>query len=324
MTRLTNSLFGFSPPISSQSYKYIWAQKLLSDYGMKQGCPSKAVKCREAGRIIRVGRFYRKSDRKWIKRFKCTHCQKHFSQATNQPAYNQNKRHINYAVGQMLVSGVSLRRIALLLKVHPITVARKLKFLALQARVKNLNDRLKINAVEKMQFDDLETFEHTKLKPLSITLAVEKHSRLILGAEVSRMPAKGLLAKKSLKKYGPRSDERASGRDRLFRRIQRTVSPRALIESDKNPHYPTDVRRYFPQCEHRTVEGQRGCVTGQGELKKVGFDPLFSLNHTCAMLRANINRLFRKTWCTTKKIQGLIDHLEIYIYFHNRILIEKP
>lgn len=45
----------------------------------------------------------------------------------------------------------------------------------------------------------METFEHTKMKPLSITIAVIKQRRLVLGAEVSSMPAKGLLARKSRK-----------------------------------------------------------------------------------------------------------------------------
>jgi len=40
------------------------------------------------------------------------------------------------------------------------------------------------------------------------------------------------------------------------------------------------------EATHRTVKGRRGSIAGQGELKKIGFDPLFSLNHTCAMLRA--------------------------------------
>ena len=54
--------------------------------------------------------------------------------------------------------------------------------------------------------------------------------------------------------------------------------------------------------------------------KKVKFDPLFSLNHTFAMLRANVNRLFRKTWCTTKKPQRLADHLALYALYHNEVL----
>jgi hypothetical protein len=59
---------------------------------------------------------------------------------------------------------------------------------------------------------------------------------------------------------------------------------------------------------------------GQGELKSGGFDPLFSFNHTAAMLRANINRLVRKTWCTTKRIDRLEAHIALYVQFHNREL----
>jgi len=70
---------------------------------------------------------------------------------------------------------------------------------------------------------------------------------------------------------------------------------------------------------------RRGCSTGQGELKKLVYDPIFSLNHTCAMLRANLNRLFRKTWCTTKTVQGLVDPLSIHVRYHNtRLTPEIP
>ena len=55
-------------------------------------------------------------------------------------------------------------------------------------------------------------------------------------------------------------------------------------------------------------------------LPQTQFDPIFSLNHTCAMLRANICRLIRKTWCTTKKRERLVDHIAIYTYLHNRSL----
>lgn len=285
-------------------------------------CPTKAIACFEFGRIVRTGYFYRRSDRKHIQRFRCTRCKRNFSQATRKPCYGQNKRQLNNKIRLLFASGVSQRRISLLLDIHQITVSRKLKFLGLKARHLNLLMRKKWSKITELQFDDLETFEHTKLKPLSVTLAVEKHSRFIVGFEVARMPAKGLLAKKALKKYGPRTDERAQSRDRLFRKIKDQIAPFALVESDENPHYPQSVKTHFPNCTHLTVKGQRGCVTGQGELKKINFDPLFSLNHTCAMLRANINRLFRKTWCTTKKIQGLIDHIDIYVQFHNQTLLK--
>jgi len=90
--------------------------------------------------------------------------------------------------------------------------------------------------------------------------------------------------------------------------------------SDENPHYPRRLKAIHPDCKHETVKGRRGCVAGQGELKKIGFDPLFSLNHTCAMMRANLNRLFRRTWCTTKNRAGLIDHLSLYVRYHNDVI----
>jgi hypothetical protein len=56
-------------------------------------------------------------------------------------------------------------------------------------------------------------------------------------------------------------------------------------------------------------------------LKKVGFDPLFSLNHTAAMIRANVNQLARRTWCTTKRPENLLARLYTYLHFHNTQLL---
>jgi hypothetical protein len=173
-----------------------------------------------------------------------------------------------------------------------------------------------------IQFDDMETFEHTKCKPISVILAVEKKTRWIVGFKVARMPAKGLLAKRAFKKYGPRRDERSQMRKILFKDLQPIIADQAIIESDSNPHYKDDVKEFFPNAHHLTYLGKRGAITGQGELKKTKFDPLFSLNHTCAMYRANVSRLIRKTWCTTKKLERLADHLAIYAWYHNKHL--KP
>lgn len=171
------------------------------------------------------------------------------------------------------------------------------------------------------EFDDLETFEHSKCKPLSVIQAVDSRTRRILGFRVASMPAKGLLARKAREKYGPRLDQRAEFRKELFEEIAALVSPDAVIRSDESPHYPADVAKHFPDSVHDRFKGRRGCVTGQGELKRGGYDPLFSLNHTFAMLRANINRLFRRTWCTTKLQRCLTLHIAIYAVRHNLDLI---
>jgi len=233
--------------------------------------------------------------------------------------FRQKKRHKNGILRKLLCSGVSQRRAARILSIHRVTVARKLGFLAIEAVFEFRRDNLNRPRAKIIEFDDLETFEHTKCKPISVTLAVEFKTRRILGIEVSGMPAKGMLVKKA-RKYGPRRDERRAARERLFGRIKDLVEPGALIKSDSNPHYVPSVAKHFPDSVHKRYEGKRGSLGGQGELKKVRFDPLFSLNHTCAKLRADVNRLFRRTWCTTKRKDCLFAHLILYANYHNQNL----
>lgn len=271
--------------------------------------------------IVRFGQFKRKSDQTTHQRYQCKKCSKTFSLAQFHPCRYQKKRQLNSRIYENIVSGVSLRRLALLLRVNRKTVTRKFIFLGLQAYDYFKLDRLNYPPSEVIEFDDLETFEHTKLKPLSVTMAVESGSRRILGFSVARMPAKGLLVQKSLKKYGPRDDERKIQRGILFAQIKEHLHSSCIIKSDQNPHYTNYVKSFFPKSEHICFKGRRGCVVGQGELKATGRDPLFSLNHSFAMLRANINRLFRRTWNTTKKPERLALHIAMYCLFHNKVLI---
>lgn len=279
--------------------------------------------CPHVGLKTAHGQFFRKSDRKRVLRWRCKDCRKTFSEATEQPEFGQNKRQMNRPIKEDLCSGVSQRRISLLKKISRTTVARKLKFLGIQARFRQIRYMTKYaqNPVIEAQFDEMETHEHTKMKPLSIALMVEKGSRKILGFSVSSMPAKGLLAKKAVKKYGLRFDGRARGMKDLLSQVEPFLAPNAVLTSDQNPKYPGWL--YPSTYVHKTIKGQRGAITGQGELKKIAFDPIFSLNHTCAMIRANVNRLFRKTWCTTKKPEALTDHLWLYMDFHNQILTKN-
>lgn len=270
--------------------------------------------------VKKAGHYRRRSDSRRVQRFQCQNCLKHFSYATFHSCFRQKKRHLNEKLKKLFCSGVSQRRAAQLLHLSRTTVKRKFVYLGSLSRLELKRFNAQFSKVEVVEFDDLETFEHTKCKPLSVTLAVDSSTRRILGFEVSRMPAKGLLARMARKKYGFRSDKRSVGRNKLFQKIKPLVADTATIKSDQNPHYPVDLKRHFPLSKHETSKGRRGSVVGQGELKKVRFDPLFSLNHTCAMLRANINRLFRKTWCTTKLPDQLELHIAMYAVFHNKNL----
>ena len=174
--------------------------------------------------------------------------------------------------------------------------------------------------IDFIQMDEMESFEHTKCKPLSIALAVEPGTRVILGAICSEMPAKGPLAETSRKKYGFRRDDRKGAFQTLLKNVRPQLSDDTWIVTDKKTAYPNWIKGVIPSAVHFKVKGKRGCVAGYGEMKKTGFDPLFWLNHTAAMVRDNLARMLRRTWCSTKKASCLQDALDLYLDFHNEMM----
>ena len=291
---------------------------------MTPSCPNSTCHFFGSKEFVRKnGHFYRRCESRYIARFICLHCRKSFSHATGTLEYGQKKRRENSILRNLLASGVSLRRSAFILGVSRTTIDRKVVYLAKKARLSQQEFLKSIKGtVTDMQFDDLITTEHTKLKPLTVSLAVDKKRRFILGAEVGKIPAFGHLAELSRRKYGTRPNEHQSALENLFKTVTPTLIKEPLIESDEHSLYPYVVKKYAPRAEHLRYKGGRGCIVGQGELKKLGHDPLFTLNHTCAMLRANINRLIRKTWCTNKKIERLKMHLDIFIDFYNQSYLQ--
>jgi len=279
-------------------------------------------------RIVRFGSFYRSSDHTTVHRFRCQDCLRTFSQATGQPCFGMKKRQTHAALCILLTMGVSLRRVARILKLNRKTVAVKVQFLGEQAGIAHqkflethfLGEERKI---KELQFDELETFERSKCLPVSVPLVVEASSRFILGIDACSMPPKGPLAQISFKKYGLRKDDRAKTIQKLLEELKPYIHPNATVTSDQCPRYPSLIAHAWPGVTHKTVKGKRGCIVGQGELKKVAFDPLFSLNHTCAMLRYSISRLIRKTWNTTKRISALKSHLVLYMFMHNQRILEE-
>lgn len=290
---------------------------------MRTHCPycSKEVSTASDQRNFKkFGHYWRKSDGRWIQRFRCLRCRKIFTRSTLSPQYRQKKRQKNILVSRAIYAGVSMREIARMLRLNKKTVVRKSNYLSAQAFGELEKQNRSLPRAMEVEFDELETFEHTKCKPVSVPLMVEAKTRRILLIDVAQMPAKGPLARISRKKYGYRADHRPTKIRALLERSRDLISENAHIRSDSNPVYPFLIKSTLPKALHQQILGGRGAITGQGELKKLKFDPIFSLNHTCAMFRAHLARLIRRTWNTTKKIDRLHGHLVIYAVEHNRRL----
>lgn len=160
---------------------------------MTTGCPN--LECINYQSMLlckKDGYYFRKDDSRKIQRYKCQRCLKKFSASTHTLEWKQKKRRVNHSLFQILSSGVSMRRSALILRIHKTTVERKLRYLAQKARSDHAEflNKIAVSKTVHLQFDDLITTEHTKLKPLSI----DAKRRFILCTSVSRIPAFGHLA----------------------------------------------------------------------------------------------------------------------------------
>ena len=228
---------------------------------MKRTCPN--PNCAAPEFVRKDGFFYRSDDSKLIQRYRCRTCQLRFSNATFSENFRQKKRRINAPLMRFFSSGLSQRRSAILLNVDRKTIARKLPLLAKKSRKRNEKNLSRLKGrVFNLQIDDLITKDNSKLKPLSVTIAIDEDRRAILSAEVSKIPAFGHLSKIAIPKYGPRKDEHAQGLERTFERLKEFVVSEVRIKSDKHQMYPRFVSGYFPKGQHLTFESIPGPIPG--------------------------------------------------------------
>lgn len=285
---------------------------------MVLSCPNCRGTSASGTKIVRDGHYFRTDDSRWIQRYWCHGCRRGHSDATGKRWFRAKRRRFHESLRKGFASLGGVRPLSRNTTLNRKTVARKLVLLGEEAEERFRAENLRRRKARVIEFDDLETFEHTRCKPLSVTLAVHKRTQRILGFEISSMAAKGMLVERA-SRYGPREDTRAQGRRRLFASLIPLVHEEAQIRSDSHPAYPSVVEEYFPKATHIRFLSRRGANTGGGELKEGVFDPLFALNNTCACLRMRVTRLLRKTWYTTKRSDRLRSHLYIYAEAHNRL-----
>jgi transposase-like protein len=276
--------------------------------------------CKTQTDFTKTGYFTRVCDKRKVQKYFCKICKKSFSDQTFRDTYHHQKNHLIEKIKLLIVSGVSQRQISRVLKIDRKTVRRKIIILSKRGEKSLKKLRTSFKNQEEFLFDEMETFEHTKCKPISIPLVVTKN-RLILDIDAVSQPAKGLLAKLSREKYGPRPDHRPMSIRNMLKKVRACFNQNCIITTDKSPFYPKPIQNNYPFAQHKTTSGGRGCIAGYGELKKKAFDPMFALNHTAAMLRDHLATLKRRTWTTTKKIPNLVDLLKIYASYHNECLV---
>lgn len=208
---------------------------------------------------------------------------------------------------------------AKVLKVNRKTIIRKFLFMAWLARQEH-ERRIKAGELKTgyVQFDEMETFEHTRLKPLSIAIAVRAKTGEIIEAQVAEMNCHGKAAKISQFKYGWRQDLRAVAREDVLRQVNAVARNNITIVSDAKRSYPKEVKKWVPNAQFQAVASRVGRrKLSQSANRRNQDDAMFALNLIAAKIRHDMSRMARKSWVTTKRQDRLQAHLDLYIAFNN-------
>lgn len=275
-------------------------------------CPKCRARNSSAGRFYsKYGYFTPKHNHQPVPRYRCRLCHALFCARSFSDTFRQHKPRLNPIIYSALCSGVTFRRAARVLRVSRNTVTAKFHKLVSKAKrlhVKALKDRQRSMTV--VEFDEMESYQGSRLNMLSIPLAVEPGSGFIVDARVALMRPKGRLAAKHPNAWRRwNRDTRKEACRSVLRRVRRLCRQSPLVRCDAKPQYPGLIRAH--------VEGARIEICRR--------DPEFPetkrftgyLNHAAAKLRADLARLRRRTWACTRKWQNLQQHLYLYMAWSN-------
>lgn len=283
---------------------------------MQRKCPNKDCSNHESPGAFffsKQGYFKTKWNAQPVPRYRCKACGKYFSSHSSRATFRQHRPDLNKRILDLYASGMTQRRMAMVLGVNLKTIVRKFLFVGLLARREH-ERRIASGEIKTShaQFDEMESFEHSRMKPISIALAVRAKTGDLLAIRCAQMGYKGPLAAEAREKYGPREDQRAAAIKDVLASIGQCSAAQMTLTSDADPRYLNQVRAELPQARHNSLKRRFAKKD-----RKNAEDHLFTLNYVAAKIRNDLSRMARKTWVTTKKMERLQTHLDLYIAFHN-------
>lgn len=271
-------------------------------------CPNPACENHQApapGFYRKKGYRRPKHNHQPVPRYQCKACGRKFCATRVKPIAGQHRPELNRRLLELAVSGVSGRRMAQLLGCSRDTVLRKVEHLASQAREHHAR-RLGEVRTSFVMMDELETFTHARWKQVSVPVVVRPKTGEILAFGVARIPssmAKGIQFNRWV------VNERPQVVPRVLATVAPCLKPGAALATDGDGSYPKWVGRALPGVRHKRQKTPIG---------NTDYDPLFAVNVLFAKMRNDLARLGRKTWTTTKTMEGLENHLWLYVAWVNK------
>jgi IS1 family transposase len=129
------------------------------------------------------------------------------------------------------------------------------------------------------------------------------------------MNCKGHLAKVSQEKYGFRVDTRTEARTSVLLTLKTCSRQNLTLHTDEHRTYGPLIKGLLPDVQLQAFKSAR--ADRKSGNRRNEDDNLFAVNLVAAKLRHDLSRMARRTWVTTKQVERLQAHLDLYIAFNN-------
>lgn len=218
----------------------------------------------------------------------------------------QKKPDLNEKVAQLYCEGNTLRGIQRILGCSYTTVLRKFHFMAQRAR-KIHNRQLQTRSLpvsDSIQIDEIKTFVVERYQALGIQLAVSQKTRKIISAKVAKIastPTKSV--SKELKAKWTAQSTRRPKIIEMMHEIRMVANKNSILKCDGDVATKSLASWNLPELKFVTLKDQ--------------YEKMWDLNHIAAKMRHHMSRMKRKSWATTKNIEGLQRHLDLFIAYQN-------
>ena len=271
------------------------------------------------------GTYSRACDGRVVQRFRCNDCGRRFSSQTFRGDYRHKKPKLNAQLFRLLISKVTLRQAARVLRVNKKTITRRLPRMGATAKAVHEKLAPRRDGADFLEggflLDELETYADSRRNnPLTVPVLIHKESFFVVDTEVGPLPRRG---GRGRDENEPEELDEAEDRER--RRGSRVAVEACcqtlarLVPEDEEVIVGSDEKHSYRVLLKDALGKRLDHQRTNSRAPRNRLNPLFRINLTLAMMRDSVSRLVRRTWAASKLEERLRDHVWIWIAWRNYV-----
>ena len=269
-------------------------------------------------RFAKAGFFTRRSDGRRVERRRCDACRRYFSTQTFSPTYWMKRPDLQRPVFHRLVGCSGFRQIAREFDVSPQTILTHTARLGRHALLFHEQNRPAGPLTEPVVLDSFQSFEWSQDHPTLFHLVTGQRSHFTYGFTETELRRSGRMTDEQkvrrkisearLGRPDPRSTEKEVA---SVLAIVTTPGHAVTLHSDQHTDYPRALKR-LPDRRfvHETISSRQA---------RTSRNPLFPVNLLDLLIRHSGANHKRETIAFSKRRQGAIDRLWVFLTWRNWI-----